>query len=286
MTTNRPYDLGAGVPDSGATTGTAATPGTSGATGSDSTAQQAQEKARETAGTAADETRHVAGVAQEEAKQVAAEAQQHLRGLLDEATQQVGEQTSAQKSRLAEQVRTFGDDLQSMQQQGGTSGLAASVLQQVSEQARTLASRLEDKEPQELLDDVRRFARQRPGTFLLGALAAGVVAGRLARGAKAARDGSTTSAGSLGSGSDLRVEPRSVGRTPGAPVPAPVTASAPASDAPVGSDLVAPIPPTDDDTSPAYLSEGGDAGPSYLGTEEPTARPTGPTQSTRGVERP
>jgi len=37
---------------------------------------------------------------------------------------------------------------------------------------------------------VRGFARRRPGTFLLGALAAGIVAGRLARGAK---DGSSSS---------------------------------------------------------------------------------------------
>lgn len=263
MTTNHPHDLDVGSTD---------------AQGSDSTRQQAQDKARETAGTAADETRHVAGVAQDEARQVASEAQQHLRGLVDEATQQVSEQTSTQKSRLAETVRSFGDDLQSMQQQGSSSGLAASVVQQVSEQARTFASRLEDKEPTELLEDVRRFARQRPGTFLLGALAAGVVAGRLARGAKAARDGDSGSAGSLAgsnpTGAPVRSQARSVGRTPGAPVPTPVTGG------PAGSDLTAPVPPTDDHTSPAYLAEGGDAGPSYTGTETPTARPVG------GAERP
>ena len=63
MTTNHPNDLGAhgahgaAVPDSGATTPRAT------GSGADSTAQQAQDKARETAGTAAEETRHVAGVA-------------------------------------------------------------------------------------------------------------------------------------------------------------------------------------------------------------------------------
>jgi hypothetical protein len=51
-----------------------------------------------------------------------------------------------------------------------------------------MASHLDGKEPSELLDDVRQFARRRPGTFLLGALAAGVVVGRLTRGAKAAQD--------------------------------------------------------------------------------------------------
>jgi hypothetical protein len=46
-----------------------------------------------------------------------------------------------------------------------------------------LAGWLEQREPGELLDEVRALARRKPGTFLLGALAAGVVAGRLTRGA-------------------------------------------------------------------------------------------------------
>lgn len=237
MTTNHQHDLGA----------------TEASTGSAAPQDKPQDKAREAAGTAADETRHVAGVAQDEARQVAAEASQQLRGLVDEATQQVAEQTSAQKSRLAETVRSFGDDLQSMQQQGESSGLAAQVVQQVSEQARTLARTLEDREPADLLQDVRRFARQRPGTFLLGALAAGVVAGRVARGAKGARDSDTGATG--GSGTAGGTTPRSVGRTPGAPLPP----------APVGAPVVDVRASLDD----------GEAGPAYLGTETPVATPPG-----------
>jgi hypothetical protein len=148
----------------------------------------AKDQAKQAAGTAADQGKHVAGVAQDEVKNVAAEAQDQLRGLLDEATTQVDEQSRAQKSRLAETVRTFGDDLESMRGQGQQEGVAAQVVQQVAGQARSLASHLDDREPSELLDDVRRFARRRPGTFLLGALAAGVVVGRVTRGAKAAQD--------------------------------------------------------------------------------------------------
>ncbi|HKC26518.1 MAG TPA: hypothetical protein VKB75_00770, partial [Jatrophihabitans sp.] len=40
--------------------------------------------------------------------------------------------------------------------------------------------------PGDLVDELRRFARRRPGAFLMGALAAGVVAGRLGRGVVAA----------------------------------------------------------------------------------------------------
>jgi hypothetical protein len=75
-----------------------------------------------------------------------------------------------------------------MSRQQDGSGPATQLVQQVADRAKSLATHLDDREPRELLDDVRRFARQRPGTFLVGALAAGVVVGRLARGAKSAKD--------------------------------------------------------------------------------------------------
>ena len=46
---------------------------------------------------------------------------------------------------------------------------------------------LDNHEPADLLDEVKRFARRRPGAFLALAAAAGVVAGRLTRGAVAGR---------------------------------------------------------------------------------------------------
>jgi len=71
-----------------------------------------------------------------------------------------------------------------MTQGGGPApGLAADVAREVAERARSLGSRLDGREPGELLEDVRDFARRRPGMFLLGALAAGMVAGRLVKGA-------------------------------------------------------------------------------------------------------
>ena len=151
-------------------------------------ASGAKDQAKQAAGNAADQGKRVAGVAQDEVKNVASEAQNQLRGLLDEATTQVDEQSKAQKSRLAETVRTFGDDLESMRSEGQQDGVAAQVVQQVAGQARSLASHLDDRDPSDLLDDVRGFARRRPGTFLLGALAAGIVVGRVTRGAKAAQD--------------------------------------------------------------------------------------------------
>jgi len=59
--------------------------------------------------------------------------------------------------------------------------MATDLAREVSDRVRTLGTHLENREPSQLLDDARDFARRRPGTFLLGALAAGVVAGRLFR---------------------------------------------------------------------------------------------------------
>jgi gas vesicle protein len=146
----------------------------------------AKEQAKQAAGTAAEETKHVAGVAHGEAHKVASEATSQVRGLVSQATSQVEEQSRTQLGRLAETLQSYGEDLEKMaaQSDGPASGLA----REAAERTRGLATHLQSREPRDLVEDVRRFARRRPGTFLLGALAAGVVAGRLTRGAKAAHD--------------------------------------------------------------------------------------------------
>jgi hypothetical protein len=147
-----------------------------------STTQQTQE----TGATATDEGKHVAGVAAGEARGVAAEAAHQARSVVDDAVGEVrgqlDDQGRQQKDRLAGTLATFGDDLGRMAD--GGSGLAADLTAEVADRARALSRHLDQRQPSELLDDVRRFARQRPGTFLLGALATGVVAGRLLRGTK------------------------------------------------------------------------------------------------------
>jgi hypothetical protein len=164
---------------------------------------EAKERAQQVAGSAAEQGQHVAGVAQEHAKKITGEAKEQVRGLLDETTSQIEEQSRVQKTKLAETLRGFGEDLERMsgQDQDGSdesdsagSDIAQQLVKQAAHQAQDLAGHLESREPQELLDDVRRFARQKPGSFILGALVAGVVVGRLTRGTKAAKqeDADTT----------------------------------------------------------------------------------------------
>jgi hypothetical protein len=146
------------------------------------------------ASTAADEAREVGKTATEELKNVTGAGAAHVRDLADEARTQVEAQSKSQRDRLVSTLSTFSDDLDSMRQDASVNqGMAADVVRMVSQRSRELSQRLEGKEPRELLADVRLFARRRPGVFLLGSLTAGVVAGRLLRGAKDA-DAPTSSA--------------------------------------------------------------------------------------------
>jgi len=177
----------------------------------------AAEEARGAAGTAADEGRHVAGVAKDEARSVLAESKQQAAGLMDEARHQVDEQARTQRDRLVSTLRSFGDDIERMANGEQTSGgMAQDLARQVAERARELSSRMDGREPVELLEEVRSFARRRPGTFLLGAVAAGVVAGRMTRGAKEAQ--SQSSPGRTPLYDDVRAtSPTAAGTATGAP---------------------------------------------------------------------
>lgn len=209
----------------------------------------ATERAQDAASTAKDEGKHVAGVASEEARGVASEARDQARNLAGEAmTQvqdQVGTQTRDQRDKLVSTLGTLGDDLERMASQSD-SGLATELARQVADRARSISSRLDGREPEELLEDVRTFARQRPGTFLLGALVAGVVVGRLARGARdgvmaaAAEDSGTGTAGmtTLG-GQTGYVDPTPVSVATPPTTQSPITPASPAapSTSPMGSGL-------------------------------------------------
>jgi hypothetical protein len=196
-------------------------------TGDDSSSTSAKDRAAQAAGTAADESRHVAGVAQSEARKVASEATDQVQNLLAQATTQVEEQSRTQRDRLVETMRSFGDDLEKMASQG-EGGMAADVASDVAGRVKRLSSHLDGREPRDLLDDVRSFARRKPGTFLLGALVSGMVAGRLTRGAKAAHDAPSNGSG-VSSQVPVVTTPAPVvadvgGRTPPPPV-APGTAT-------------------------------------------------------------
>jgi hypothetical protein len=170
------------------------TTGGASSTGGDKTRDVAKEEVKGTAQDAAQAGKQTAETAKQQAGEVVGEAKSQAQMLLGEAKDQLTSQGSAQQEKAASGLRTLADELTGMVN-GDVSqpGLASDLARQASDRVRTVADMLENRQPSDLLDEVRRFARQRPGTFLLTAAAIGFIGGRLTRGIAAeAHDDSST----------------------------------------------------------------------------------------------
>ncbi|MCW2777233.1 MAG: hypothetical protein JWN17_958 [Frankiales bacterium] len=155
-------------------------------------ATTAQEQAGAVAGTAKDQAVSVAQTATSAAGEVTGTAKEQAGNVVGETlaqakdlTGQVKEQAAQQVSSQTEKATTALRDVAKQLSEGDTSGVVGTVLSEVGTRVQTLADALEQKGPQGLLEDVRRYARSNPGTFLLGAALAGLVTGRLVKGLQA-----------------------------------------------------------------------------------------------------
>ena len=180
----------AGVDDTYATPAVTGTGGTAGTSKTDA----AKEEASNVAGHAASAAQGVAHTAKDEAANVAAEAKSSAQDLLSQAKSGLTSQAGTQQQKAAEGIRTISSQLHSMASAPDQQGMASDLIRQAAERSESVASWLETKQPGDLLGEVQRFARNRPGTFLLLAAGAGVLAGRLTRGLTA---GATDSQGSV-----------------------------------------------------------------------------------------
>jgi hypothetical protein len=148
-----------------------------------STRDVAKDEAKGVAQDAVQGGKQTAETAKEQAGEVAGEAMSQARMLVTDARQQLTSQGSAQQEKAASGLHSLADELTGMVNgEGSQNGLAAELATQASERIRGVASWLESREPADLLDEARRFARQRPGVFLLSAAAIGFVGGRMTRG--------------------------------------------------------------------------------------------------------
>lgn len=207
------------------------------------TAQTAKGEAAVTAQTARDQAAHVGsqvassaaevvGTTQAQAANVAGEALDQVRDLADQLRTQLSEQAATAATKLSQAVRSLAEELHDMGSNTGTrSGAASQAAHSLAARGHSLADYLDGSDPDTLLADLRTSAARRPGRFLLGAVVAGVLAGRIGRSAKAAKDAGLTSPAST-------------------PAPAPAT-TYPAF--PVQGD----VPVVDEATEPAYGVVGG-----------------------------
>lgn len=170
-------------------TGYSGSSGSIGSTGSSgSTTEAAKQATRETTETAKGEAQHLAETAKTELGNVASTATDQMRRLVDQSRSELTEQARSQQQRLTSNLRTLTDELDSMAGQGEQQGVAHDLVRQISQQARALGDWLDGNEPGAVLDEVKRFARRKPGTFLAVAAGLGILSGRMTRGLKAASD--------------------------------------------------------------------------------------------------
>jgi ElaB/YqjD/DUF883 family membrane-anchored ribosome-binding protein len=190
----------AGTPAVGTTVPPIPTTPSTGADQTSGVKDTAKEEAANVGESAKDAAGRVAGTAKDEAKNVASEAKQQARQLIDTTLQEARSQASSQQSRAAEGMRTIADDLNSMAAgNGATDGIAAQIIGEVGSRVESVASWISEREPADLLEEVKVYARRHPVTFIAIAGAAGLLVGRLTRGLIAdAKDEQAAASGTTG----------------------------------------------------------------------------------------
>ena len=162
--------------------------------------EAASRQGQEVASIAADEGNRVMGVAsrqaqevkatvKDQASQLAQELSSQGRGLVEETKQQLQTQAHQQTQSLAQTLFRWGYETQALVEgRPEEAPLVRQYAQQCADKLNDVASEIEERGVEGLIDEVAQFARRRPGAFLLGAAVVGFGGGRLIRGAKSQDD--------------------------------------------------------------------------------------------------
>lgn len=136
----------------------------------------------ETAREAAHDARDVAGQTATQASELARDAWGEARQLADHTRAQVRTQADEQTQRAAQGVRSMSAKLRALSE-GRTdeAGRAGDLARELSQRVEGWAGRLETGGLDAVLADLSRYARRKPGQFLVACAAAGFAAGRVAK---------------------------------------------------------------------------------------------------------
>ena len=119
--------------------------------------------------------------AKEQGREVTAQASRQAKDLYGQARSEMTDQARSQQKRAASGLYAVADEAARIADRGGETGPVTQVVRDASSRLTQAGHWLEDREPGQLLDDLKQYARRRPGAFLLAAAALGVVAGRFAK---------------------------------------------------------------------------------------------------------
>ncbi|SHF73125.1 hypothetical protein SAMN05443575_0761 [Jatrophihabitans endophyticus] len=189
-----------------------------------SRAGEAKDAAADVASSGKQAAADVAETGKQAAGEVVDQAKQHAGDLMGRTRDQVNEQVDAQKSSTVETLRSLGDQLASMTDNTDETGTAVDLAGRARDRARNAADWLESRDTDQILDEVRKLGRERPGAFLLGAVVAGVVTGRLTRGAVAVHTDDSSGTSTTGTSTTGTTTDR---QHRAAPTPTPTRAPAP-----------------------------------------------------------
>lgn len=178
--------------------------------GGGSTKDVAQGEAAAVGGTMKGAGHHVADSAREQASHVAEEAGRQVRGLTDRTRGEITEQASQQQRRVVDGLRSLEEQLRRMAEQSEPGSTTTDLVHQASDKVAEAARWLDAREPGDVVQEVKRFAQRRPGTFLAIAAGAGLLAGRLTRGAVDAAQEDGSRAAGPGDGAGHGGEPAGV----------------------------------------------------------------------------
>jgi hypothetical protein len=156
-------------------------PGSSSPTSQSSTAETAKDEARGVAQEAGASASAVGQTAKDEATNVAREAQYQAKDLIHQSRQELMQQASAQQDRAAQGLRSLHEELSSLASKSDNPGVGTDLVRQAAQRAGAFADYLGQRDPGSLVNELKSYARRKPGTFLALAAGAGLLAGRLTR---------------------------------------------------------------------------------------------------------
>jgi hypothetical protein len=211
------------LPDDGLGTGRIGA--TREASSADSTVHTARTEARQVADAAVGSTKDVASTVKDETHKVVAETKQQAASLLDTLRTEVGAQARTQQGRAADALHGMSRELGGMADHSQESGPLTDLARQAALRGDDVAQWLQHREPADVLESVRSYARRRPGTFLIICGLAGVLAGRLTRSTVATRTSLDTRADGERVGRGL--EPSGGYSAPPPPAPTGISAGEP-----------------------------------------------------------
>jgi hypothetical protein len=152
--------------------------------GGTDTTDVARQEGRHVKGTAKDAASNVADTAAARGRQITGQAKRHARSIAGDAQRQLRSHAREETQRAGAALSTAGDQLRALADgRVDEAGVLGSYVEAAADAVNRWADIIQDRGLDGLLDDLRAFGRHRPGMFLAGALAAGIVAGRFGRNA-------------------------------------------------------------------------------------------------------